>query len=795
MVHRSVCFILISLLLSGHAVSQEPAFELPIKQIPAIDGKVDDIAAVFDTSHPDEPHCEAAVRSDGTQCRDQAYSLESIAVPRSAAPFQVQIVSTPALASDEYLKTTFPNQPLWELRHTCGGALIAVDWVLTAAHCIHPQASEKHYGVRIDVDNISGGAAEVYTIKEIIRHAEYDSDSKANDIALLQLDIGGVNTPIFITPYRPIEDGVDGNMFVQDARLVAGGKRLVTYGRNRQLRLWDAVTGAALKETDITQNLSRGYYIEPFEISGDYIYSRQDNGVRSIDARAGQWGSYYNFGAPIKSAAVNTDTGHIVMWDEYGLLKVWDITRPDEPKSYRQDTMIMNARVISQSRLFVDYTDKSVGLLDMNGEVIASIDDLSWHGSPQFINEGRQIVVLGSEGLSAIDVATGEQGRSFGPSAENFAPESRKFTRLKSDPDDDRIMLLFDKGAELWDPARRKRLARMRFSMDGFRWHIDWKHSRMVLWNDEGVALLFDMRSGRKVRDFDIEKYKGQLSVRVLDSGDKIMLSYPRGVTQILSASTGAIVTTMDHSLPTSMVTLTENEKYITSESDFGTVDVRDAKTGEAAARLFHGGSVLGTHLSVDGKSLVSWGRAGKTRIWDIETGKETQRFIHWSAPEGSRAPRNAMDKKPAIISLVGFSRLDADIATSEYLTAFGWGKTREPDDKNFEPSSVLRMLALREIPRETCMRLGKWSDTYLNSDQRAFCAHDPRRKTCYGDSGGPVMGNNRVVGIVSWGSQKCEIDGTPSVYTRVSHYANWIIKEACSRAIRQGTNRPDFCY
>ena len=51
----------------------------------------------------------------------------------------------------------------------------------------------------------------------------------------------------------------------------------------------------------------------------------------------------------------------------------------------------------------------------------------------------------------------------------------------------------------------------------------------------------------------------------------------------------------------------------------------------------------------------------------------------------------------------------------------------------------------------------------------------------CQGDSGGPLFQRNGdespwyQIGIVSFGSQGCARSEDPTVYTRVSAYANWI--------------------
>lgn len=44
---------------------------------------------------------------------------------------------------------------------------------------------------------------------------------------------------------------------------------------------------------------------------------------------------------------------------------------------------------------------------------------------------------------------------------------------------------------------------------------------------------------------------------------------------------------------------------------------------------------------------------------------------------------------------------------------------------------------------------------------------------TCFGDSGGPLISDNKLIGIVSF-ARICAL-GYPDGYTRISTYADWI--------------------
>ncbi|XP_011932472.1 PREDICTED: chymotrypsin-like elastase family member 2A [Cercocebus atys] len=72
--------------------------------------------------------------------------------------------------------------------HTCGGTLIANNWVLTAAHCIN---SSRTYGVALGRHNLciaeSGSLA--VSVSKTVEHPDWDSNDVSNgyDIALVKL--------------------------------------------------------------------------------------------------------------------------------------------------------------------------------------------------------------------------------------------------------------------------------------------------------------------------------------------------------------------------------------------------------------------------------------------------------------------------------------------------------------------------------------------------------------------------------------------------------------------------------
>lgn len=159
----------------------------------------------------------APPRSANPDDDDIPYAFGGRSVSAKAVPWQAQIFNPGAAAA--------PNdrRPIWQRQHFCGGALIAEDWILTAAHCIDQQKVNLGFKVRLGSQDLSQGDGLVYRIDRIVRHSQYDANSNdrtrppnmyGNDIALVRIvDDGPVQrrNPAFIRPIplnrQPIADG------------------------------------------------------------------------------------------------------------------------------------------------------------------------------------------------------------------------------------------------------------------------------------------------------------------------------------------------------------------------------------------------------------------------------------------------------------------------------------------------------------------------------------------------------------------------------------------------------------
>ncbi|KAJ8672531.1 hypothetical protein QAD02_003790 [Eretmocerus hayati] len=130
----------------------------------------------------------------------------------------------------------------------------------------------------------------------------------------------------------------------------------------------------------------------------------------------------------------------------------------------------------------------------------------------------------------------------------------------------------------------------------------------------------------------------------------------------------------------------------------------------------------------------------------------------------------------------------DIEVKHGTKATVVGWGMTREYpsngiafgtswesiksifDFNSGELLEQLNQVGLEIISKKECQRLLP----KMNLKQQ-LCAYFPDKKHCEGDSGGPLMVDQRQVGIVSAGSSKCTNQRSVGIYTEVAAYHYWI--------------------
>lgn len=112
------------------------------------------------------------------------------------------------------------------------------------------------------------------------------------------------------------------------------------------------------------------------------------------------------------------------------------------------------------------------------------------------------------------------------------------------------------------------------------------------------------------------------------------------------------------------------------------------------------------------------------------------------------------------------------------HLLICGWGQTEE-----LEFGSAVKLKAkVPLVSEEVCKAPYEKNGIHLSKSQ--LCAGGGKRDSCKGDSGGPLMYEDRTdpsetrwyaVGVISFGSSPCAKIGVPAVYTKIEPYLDWI--------------------
>jgi len=174
---------------------------------------------------------------------------------------------------------------------------------------------------------------------------------------------------------------------------------------------------------------------------------------------------------------------------------------------------------------------------------------------------------------------------------------------------------------------------------------------------------------------------------------------------------------------------------------------------------------------------------AGATDLYDDTNGTVAGVLRQWNHP---RFSATTLQNDIAVLTLdrpleqkwmrLAYLNDLAYISPGATATVYGWGLT---SGTGTELSAKLRKADLPIVSDATCnsaMQSVLGEDDFIEGSM--FCAGTPASGTdegttspCNGDSGGPVIAGNKIIGIVSWGVEGCTAKGAYPVFTKVGSY------------------------
>lgn len=766
--------------------------------------------------------CEGSNRHPDCAYADGVGGFGAVIVPKHAAPFQVQLITSNAWSTDQQLKDQFPDREAWELRHVCGATLIDKYWALTAAHCFgKPETIDpKYFSARLDVGNIAQTAGETVAIEKIIKHPDFRNPTiLANDIALLKLDTK--NSNLVVKPHDEITQEFNyASKSKLDLAKSVNDDKVLAVRNDRDMMFLDRKSFKTLKSVE-TSHLPSNFDLfdanrvklleKTYSVSGDLL--------NIIDLKSMKNSASYQADKRFRSAKFSDNGKAVLVIDSAGFLKLFSAEKTEELGRAAIPADMYKAQFINMTRAVYFGNHPGTGgskvvLMDLEtGAEISAFDFSGYNIEAETLKNGEQILLHGNGVFIWIDAQSGETIKSYKVEQQ---PVSSKTV---ISPEDE--LFVFNDGKETGEKLHVWGLS------DGFRHSLPVKSDQQgdiafeysasngqiliheKIHSEDATARLISAKTGQI--DLELKSpdgFKG-FNLSFFDEGRGILGWSKKGVSHIWQNQKARPSLTIDHSLPISDMVLSDSGKYFVSHSDYGSAEVWDVKTGRPLIRVFHGAPVQNATLFNKDRYLVTRGQ-NRIRIWEVKSGKELKRFVNATVPArsgmsgGGGGGSFGMDggsqsgptSDPTLVSYAELHRDEIALKDGDLLISFGWGKTRRIS--GFEPSAVLRMLALELKSNAECAANPLWGASA--DDQTVFCAYDPRRKTCYGDSGGPVIAQYtnasdlRLVGIVSWGSGTCAADNRPSGYTKVSHYIDWIRQEICSEPSDDGS-KPALCF
>jgi len=430
------------------------------------------------------------------------------------------------------------------------------------------------------------------------------------------------------------------------------GKKLVSGGEDRTLRIWDAQTGSLLR----TMNSSTVIMAIACSADGNLIASGNfDKTIKIWDVRAGLLlRTLKGHSGSVLSVAFSADGKKLLSggWDN--TVRVWDVESGQLLNTLTAHSGRVSAVAFSPNgkRIISGSWDNTLKV--WNAETGLVLHTLDAHSKPisavVYLPDGQKVVSGSWDNTLRIwNAETGlelqaMQGHSGPVLSVVYSTVSKQI-----------ISGGWDKTLKVWDT----RSGRLLSSFNGHLERINGvacspNGERLVSGSDDKTVRIWDAMD-KKLLSTSQGHAKNVNAVRYSPDGRFLISASDDNTIKIWKAATGQLLKSLrGHSASVLSAVYSPDGKFIASGSDDNTIKVWEASTGELLLTLRgHAGRVTSVAYSPDGKFIASASYDGTVKIWDAESGflsrTLTGHFVAVSAvvysPDGELIASASWDK------------------------------------------------------------------------------------------------------------------------------------------------------
>ncbi|XP_068105375.1 granzyme A-like isoform X2 [Hyperolius riggenbachi] len=186
-------------------------------------------------------------------------------------------------------------------------------------------------------------------------------------------------------------------------------------------------------------------------------------------------------------------------------------------------------------------------------------------------------------------------------------------------------------------------------------------------------------------------------------------------------------------------------------------------------------------HCTINSDTIIKLG----LHSWREED-QYVQRFQVSKWRPHPRYKAETLDNDVQLVQLSGKATLNCAVKPLNLPTTFsdveeeticesaGWGRTRNEQGST---SDKLLEVSLPAISRDECAK--KWDPIKITENMMCTLDAAGGKDTCRGDSGGPLICEGELRGVVSFGPENCAYPEYPSGYAFLNeNIVNWIKRE-----------------